>query len=149
MNTFNERFSEFLHEARTNPNQLSKILGYESPTKLHRLLKGGLPSFQIICDIINNYNWLNERWFLLGEGQIRINRAGQTFNITKGHEQYAGENLVNESENVQFYANARLKELESENSQLKLMNEKQEKEIARMENIINTLERTLDKLTKY
>ena len=55
-----------------NPNEFAKSLGYKSPEKINRLLRGSnnKPSFEVIDDILSTYKQVNARWLVSGEGEV-------------------------------------------------------------------------------
>jgi hypothetical protein len=54
-----------------NVAELSSLLGYGSPQKIYRLrqTQDSKPSYDIIQDFSNQFDDLNMRWFLTGEGE--------------------------------------------------------------------------------
>jgi phage repressor protein C with HTH and peptisase S24 domain len=89
----NTNFFERLHlfcesEGIKNMQELSKLMNYSSAEKLYRLERdpNNNPSYQMIIDLSNKFEYLNMNWIITGEGAMRKN-------ITKS-------NLVNEQAEV-------------------------------------------------
>lgn len=66
-----------------NVNNLSIYLDYKSPEKLYRLERNpnAKPSFDILVDISNKFEFANMNWLITGNGEMETN----DYSITKKH----------------------------------------------------------------
>jgi hypothetical protein len=81
--TFFIRLSDFIvNEGIKNLREFSDILGYTSSEKLYRLQrdKKAKPSFDIILDIANRFEYLNLVWLITGRGEMYINQIQNLIN---------------------------------------------------------------------
>lgn len=70
-----ERIERIMEHLKMNKEAFSKHLGYKSQEKIGRLLrkdkeKPAMPSFEIIADISNKFEWLNSNWLITGNGDM-------------------------------------------------------------------------------
>ncbi|MEQ9285396.1 MAG: hypothetical protein RIG77_00730 [Cyclobacteriaceae bacterium] len=80
--SFYDRLMFFSHyQGIKNANDLAKELNYKSPEKLYRLKRdiNSKPSFGILTDIANKFEFLNLRWLLVGKGEMLI--ESNSFNL--------------------------------------------------------------------
>ena len=73
-NTVNKRLKELIFFLNLNTTEFSKQLGYKSAEKISRLIRSGeeksKPSFDILLDITNKFDFVNIEWLINGNGKM-------------------------------------------------------------------------------
>lgn len=142
MNTFNNRYKELLYQLRITSAILSRKLGYSSATKLNRLEPQhgeNSPSLEVIQDIFRAYPEVNERWLLLGEGNMFKTTVINAKNIQQiGGSDNKFNNLSVVNENNVNYGNE-IEKIKIENKHLHEIKQRLEQENERLNSTIQKL----------
>ncbi|MFW5804503.1 MAG: helix-turn-helix domain-containing protein [bacterium] len=68
-----ERVLKFLQQEKKTASQFAEEIGVQRSSISHILSGRNNPSYEFILKILKRYDYLNERWLLLGEGKMYKN----------------------------------------------------------------------------
>lgn len=101
--TFAQRLEKIMAHLEVNQSGFASRLGYDSPEKISRLLrkskndKPAMPSFEIVADISNKFDWLNCGWLLTGKGEMILPTHNKDGIANEERADYYNKRINNES----------------------------------------------------